>query len=53
MYHGLKIYIPARNLRSEREGYLVVPRMPIKTFGERAFSFAAAVENGRMKQITK
>ena len=37
-------YIPARNLRSEGEGYLVVPKTHTKTFGERAFSFAAAVE---------
>ena len=37
-------YIPARNLRSEREGYLVVPKTHTKTFGKRAFAFAAAVE---------
>ena len=37
-------YIPARNLRSEGEGYLVVPTTHTKTFGERAFSFAVAVE---------
>ena len=37
-------YIPARNLRSEGEANLVVPKTHTKTFGERAFSFAAAVE---------
>ena len=37
-------YIPARYLWSEGEGYLVVPKTHMKTFGERAFSFAAAVE---------
>ena len=37
-------YIPVRNLRYEGERYLVVPKTHTKTFGERAFSFAAAVE---------
>ena len=37
-------YIPARNLWSEGEGYLVVPKTHTKTFGESSFSFAAAVE---------
>ena len=37
-------YIPARKLRSEGEGYLVVPKTHTKTFGGGAFSFAAAVE---------
>ena len=36
-------YISAHNLRSEGEGYLVVP-ITHTTFWERAFSFAAAVE---------
>ena len=40
----LTLSIPACNLRSELEGYLVVPKTRTKTIGERAFSFAAAVE---------
>ena len=41
-------YIPARNRRSEGEGYFDVPKTHTKTLGERAFSFAAAVEWNKM-----
>ena len=46
-------YIPARNLRSEGEGYLAVLKTHTKTFGERAFSSAAAVEWNKLpKKLT-
>ena len=41
-------YIPARYLRSEGEGYLVVPKTHTITFGGRAFYFAAIKECNKM-----
>ena len=37
----LAVYTPTRSLRSAKEGYLVVPRVRLETFGKRSFASAA------------